>query len=233
MIYMMEAPVYKCFDVIAVNKLTNTPIEMGISGNKVVLTPKSSQSRSPTAHFTDRLLSRFQPFKALSVDIENVIDCTVLPMKQCKSGFDLFSCVYKDLFFSVSERKLCKLVYYNGTDFKSIKFESDADTIDEIVFKLRNVMKMRTSLRRNEYQSHENRKKSLSSKIYFKTRISSGSESDADDSKVSGKMKKEKSPGYQESDIPFDFGDDIQVDMPGDNVPFRKQSSKLKFKHNE
>lgn len=60
--------------------------------------------------------------------------------------------------------------------FIELKFEADSNTVDEIVFKLKNVMKLRTSLRRNEYQMYKNRKKNISTKVYFNSRlISSGS----------------------------------------------------------
>ena len=77
MLDMMEAPLYQCFEVMAVHKLYNTPIEIGISGTKVEVTPKPSHSRSPntsTSNFADRILSRLNSMKALNIDVEDVVD---------------------------------------------------------------------------------------------------------------------------------------------------------------
>ncbi len=94
----MEAPLYQAFELNAVHKLYNTPVEMGISGTKVEITPRSggggSYGRSPsssggngggsghsnwTSNFADRLRARFNQMKAINMDVEDVVDCEVIP----------------------------------------------------------------------------------------------------------------------------------------------------------
>lgn len=53
--------------------------------------------------------------------------------------------------------------------------------VDEILFKLKNCMQMSTSPRRLEYQVLKERKKSLASKLHFKSRLSVSSSSSSDD----------------------------------------------------
>ncbi|OTF80297.1 target of rapamycin complex 2 subunit MAPKAP1-like protein, partial [Euroglyphus maynei] len=152
LIDIMKAPLYECFN------------EMGISETKLEITPKLN-ARSPSSLFTEKLLSRFQGIKAMNINIEDVVECHLVPIHKQIPGRHVF-----------------KIVYWNGKDFKNIKFEADSTTVDDIVFKLQNVMKLRTSLRRNEYHMIKNRKKNISTKVYFNTRISSGSsESGSDD----------------------------------------------------
>lgn len=98
MLDQMEAPLYQAFELNAVHKLYNTPVEMGISGTKVEITPRSggggSYGRSPsssggngggsghsnwTSNFADRLRARFNQMKAINMDVEDVVDCEVIP----------------------------------------------------------------------------------------------------------------------------------------------------------
>lgn len=74
MLDMMEAPIYQCFEVTAINKLYNTAIEMGISGAKVEITLKPN-SRSPSANITEKFFSRFQPIKPMNINVEDVMEC--------------------------------------------------------------------------------------------------------------------------------------------------------------
>ena len=112
-------------------------------------------------------------------------------------------------------RQQFKLVYYNGSSFKSMKFEGYVTTVDDILFKLTNVMKMRTSLRRKEYQSMKSRKKAISSKIYFKPKLmipSSGSSSSSEDEST----ELDSSPSH----IGTGGGDDSSFTDTGDGLSY-------------
>lgn len=89
---------------------------------------------------------------------------------------------------TVAGRQAFKIVYWNGNNFKHIKFDAESSTAEEIVFKLQNVMKLRTSIRRNEYHTIKNRKKNISTKIYFKSRLSSGSSESGSEDIVNDSM---------------------------------------------
>lgn len=202
MLDMMEAPLYQCFEVMAVHKLINSPVELGISGTKVEITPKLSHSKSPSGYgggFTEKLFSRFNSTKAVNIDVEDVVHCE--PISRAK--------------IEGMGRQQFKLVYYNGSSFKSMKFEGYVTTVDDILFKLTNVMKMRTSLRRKEYQSMKSRKKAISSKIYFKPKLmipSSGSSSSSEDEST----ELDSSPSH----IGTGGGDDSSFTDTGDGLSY-------------
>lgn len=79
---IMKAPLYQCFEVIAIHKLNHCLVEMGISETKLEISPKPN-ARHSSKHITD-FFSRFQPFKALNINIEDVVECHLVPLS--KSG---------------------------------------------------------------------------------------------------------------------------------------------------
>ncbi|RWS26034.1 target of rapamycin complex 2 subunit MAPKAP1-like protein [Leptotrombidium deliense] len=121
--YAIEAPLYKHYKVLAVNKLgRNADVQLGISGKKVEITPLPSKSSSK--------LWSWQP-KAATYNVESIAECEVVKQSTEKSTF--------------------KLVYHTGSEFQSQKFEADRKIAEEIVKKLQCIMQMRSSSIRDDY----------------------------------------------------------------------------------
>lgn len=74
---------YKTFDLLLLNKFYSSPVELGISGAYIEITSKQGGNKSPSTHFADRLLSKFQQIKPQTIQVENVVDAFLLP-KHCK-----------------------------------------------------------------------------------------------------------------------------------------------------
>lgn len=89
MFEIMKAPLYQCFEVVAITKFYNVVVEMGISENKLEVTPKSG-SRSPSSHLTERFFSKFQSIKAMNIDIEDVVECHLISSSKPSIVFFLY-----------------------------------------------------------------------------------------------------------------------------------------------
>ncbi|CAG2172408.1 unnamed protein product, partial [Oppiella nova] len=129
----MEAPLYRSYNVTAINKLGRTAdVEMGISGDKIEITPMPNKG-----------FFQWQP-KAATVNDEDVVLCELLAHK-LNTGKSTF-----------------KVVYWNGDEYKHWTFEAETSITNEILKKLHFVMQMKTSLIRNEYfalKEHKSLKK--------------------------------------------------------------------------
>ena len=152
--FAMEAPLYRSYNVTAINKLSRTAdVEMGISGDKIEITPMPNKG-----------FFQWQP-KASTVNDEDVVLCELLSQKLSQSLNNqiinqlidvLTICLMSD-----TGKSTFKVIYWSGSEYKNWTFEADTDIADEILRKLEFVMKMKTSYKRNEYFLIKEQQKSL------------------------------------------------------------------------
>uniref|UniRef100_A0A1B6BX00 Target of rapamycin complex 2 subunit MAPKAP1 n=2 Tax=Clastoptera arizonana TaxID=38151 RepID=A0A1B6BX00_9HEMI len=133
----MEAPLYQSYTVYILNKVrTKTEVHLGISGEKVEIDPVVQQ----------RVRSKFwvRP-KASTYDMDNVVACDLTESKSNNRA--TFRLVYDKPTLSTSLDSSAT----SGT-FKHHDFEASQTTATDIVKKINNILELRPSSRRKEYQ---------------------------------------------------------------------------------
>lgn len=72
---------------------------MCISGTKMEINPKQNQ-RSPSSHFTDKILSRFQ-IKPMNINVEDVVECYGIQNLKNSNSFKNIFCLYILILFLI------------------------------------------------------------------------------------------------------------------------------------
>lgn len=157
---MVEAPIYRAYRVSLINrKHFRTEVQLGISGDKIEIDPLQQKSGN---YF-------FKPVRAIHYATDSVAWCDISSRKS--SRFEL-KIAYNPMFFDpLSFGPSTSLVEPTTPTSYTLKihtFETDPTSAEEIVMKVNNIMKLRTSSVRQEYLSrHEKTKKSFMRKKKF------------------------------------------------------------------
>lgn len=130
----MEAHLYQSFNVAILQRIgRNTEVQLGISGEKVEITPLQHKAKS-------KLWGWHQ--KAVTHNLNEIAACEIVNRKQ-----------------SSSDKRVVKIVYAApGGEFKHHVFETDHATASVIRNKLNYILVMRTSPARNQYLSIKEKK---------------------------------------------------------------------------
>ena len=123
----IEATLYKCYNVLALQRYSNgVEVQLGISGKKVDVTPYSNPN---VKQAPNKFWNLFQT-KPTSFNVENIVECFI-PNK----APDIFP----------EDRSLFKISYSDGGHKQTLKFECDIETANKIVKKINYLMKMRST----------------------------------------------------------------------------------------
>jgi hypothetical protein len=81
----IEAPLYKCFQVMALQKLgRSADVQLGISGKKIDITPIAG-AQSHHRISSSKLWKSWQP-KPVTYNVENMVECEISAQKSSKLG---------------------------------------------------------------------------------------------------------------------------------------------------
>ena len=124
----IEATLYKCYNVLALQKYSNdVEVQLGISGKKVDVTPYSNPN---VKQAPNKFWKVFQT-KPTSFNVENIVECFIVN----KAPDNL-----------PEGRSLFKISYSDGNHGRqSLKFECKTDTANKIVKKINYLMEMRST----------------------------------------------------------------------------------------
>lgn len=131
----MEAHLYQAFNVALVPRIgRNTEVQLGISGEKVEITPLHQKTKSR--------IWTWQP-KAVTLNMNEIAACEFVHRKHSMGS---------------PEKSVVKVVYLSGGEFKHHVFETDPGTASVIRNKLGYILIMRTSPARTQYLAVKERK---------------------------------------------------------------------------
>lgn len=125
----IEATLYKCYNVLALQKYSNdVEVQLGISGKKVDVTPYSDPNVKQAP--TNKFWKVFQT-KPTSFNVEHIVECFI---------------VSKAPDHLPEDRSLFKISYSDGHGHKqTLKFECNTSEAHKIVKKINYLMEMRST----------------------------------------------------------------------------------------
>ncbi|UYV62834.1 MAPKAP1 [Cordylochernes scorpioides] len=127
---VLEAPLYQAYSVVLVHQLgRSTEVQLGISSEKVEVTPLSQHHKSPAVKLWTR------QFKPLTYNLDSIAACEMVN-KKCRSGRAMFKLVYTGS---------------KGPEFKHHLFESESFKAQEIVKKVQYILQTHSSQAHKAY----------------------------------------------------------------------------------
>ncbi|XP_059613425.1 stress-activated map kinase-interacting protein 1 [Phlebotomus argentipes] len=150
---MMEAPMYRSYRLHMLQvPFFRTEIQLGISGEKVEIDPVQQKN---TKFWTKQ--------RAISHAMNSVALCEIVERKPYRA---IFRIVYRvprpgadEAPLSFSEFGAAASPGGGASTFKHYNFETDPDTAQEIVEKIRNILEVRSSATRREFLSFRERRR--------------------------------------------------------------------------